>query len=217
MPSAWHWAKRRQRFPTHVPKTAAALESGFSTDYSYVCPGYYQLGEHRYHCHQRAGHWELSMPRALEQSCNPYFINLGERLGGEKLCAMAAKMGFGTAFTLADGIVSASGNLPDPAKMNDGELANISFGQGSLLATPLQIAHMTAVIAGGGASPMPTLYGGTTADGSVIVRDTPAESKRIISKSSAEALCHLMVRVVENGSGKKAACGYGGTGGKTSS
>ncbi|MEG1943325.1 MAG: penicillin-binding transpeptidase domain-containing protein, partial [Angelakisella sp.] len=41
--------------------------------------------------------------------------------------------------------------------------------------------------------------------------------KRVINKSSAEALCRLMVRVVENGSGKKAACGYGGTGGKTSS
>lgn len=196
---------------------AAALENGFTTDYDYICPGYYELGEQRYYCHQREGHWALAMPRALEQSCNPYFINLGQQLGAKKLCSMAVRMGFGAGATLADGINSVAGNLPEAEDVNTGELANLSFGQGSLMATPVQVAYMTAIIARGGSCPPPSLYLGTTADGSTVIGETPQEGVRVLSEQTAETLRELMVQVVENGSGKRAQYGYGGAGGKTSS
>ncbi|MEG1205294.1 MAG: penicillin-binding transpeptidase domain-containing protein [Angelakisella sp.] len=196
---------------------AAALEQGFTPAYTYVCPGYYQLGEQRYHCHQRAGHWELAMERALEQSCNPYFINLGQQLGAKRICTMAAKMGFGEPAKLAEGIASVGGNLPAAEDVSLGELANLSFGQGSLMATPVQVAHMTAIIGGGGSCPPPSLYRGTTVDGSVVTTQDAPSAPRVISENTAKTLQQLMVQVVEKGSGRRAQSGYGGAGGKTSS
>lgn len=197
---------------------ATALDAGYSTDYSYICPGYYQLGEQRYYCHNREGHWQLSMERAVGQSCNPYFVSLGQQLGARRLLETASAMGFGSSVKLAEGIVSASGSLPQyPEEVSSGELANLSFGQGTLTATPVQITRMTAIIAGGGLDIQPKLYRGSTTDGLTVIGQPEAPPQRIIKQSTAETLRELMVFVVENGSGKKAEPSYGSAGGKTGS
>lgn len=197
---------------------AAALETGYTTDYSYVCPGYYQLGEQRYYCHQRAGHWELAMERAVGQSCNPYFINLGQHLGAARVVTMASSLGFGHAATLAEGVTTVAGSLPDdPSLITDGELANLSFGQGTLTATPVQITQMVAIIAGGGGFLSPTLCRGITTDGFVTVPQPTTPASRVMSAKTAATLRGLMTFVVESGSGKNARPTYGGAGGKTGS
>lgn len=197
---------------------AAALEQGYTTDYTYVCPGYYQLDEQRYYCHQRSGHWELAMERAIGQSCNPYFINLGQRLGAVRLLEMARAMGFGEGMQLADGVTAAAGTLPDdPNRVTLGELSNLSFGQGTLTATPVQVTQMTAIIAGGGGYLRPTLYRGITTDGITIDAEEAEEKHQVISAGTAATLREMMIFAVENGSGKNAKPAYCSAGGKTGS
>lgn len=195
---------------------AAALEQGYSTGYTYECGGSYQLGEQKYHCHNRYGHGTLDMAGALAHSCNPYFINLGMQLGGSTLYNMAYAMGFGSPARLAEGVTASAGELPSPARLEGGALANFSFGQGEFTATPVQVAQMVAVIANGGHSVTPTVYLGSTPDGGNLLREgEPEPSRQVISPQTAATLREMMVGVVEEGSGANARPDRGGAGGKT--
>ncbi|MCI9508908.1 MAG: hypothetical protein HFF10_04085 [Angelakisella sp.] len=195
---------------------AAALEQGFSPYYSHQCQGYYQLGEQKYHCHYRYGHGELTMAEALEKSCNPYFINLGMQVGGEALCDMAYRMGFGSSAKLGEGVTAAAGVLPKGRDLWGGDLANFSFGQGEFTATPVQIAQMISAIANGGRFVSPTVYRGTTLNGGDLeLREEPAPGAQIIKPSTAAALQTMLIGVVERGSGTRARPDRGGAGGKT--
>lgn len=195
---------------------AAALEKGWSTGYTYECGGSYQLGEQKYHCHNRNGHGPLDMVGALERSCNPYFINLGMRLGGQELYNMAWAMGFGSPTRLGEGVTAAAGELPTAGQLEGGALANFSFGQGEFTATPVQVARMVAIIANGGHWVDPTVYLGTTQDGGDVDRDGVREpSRQVMSPGTAATLREMLIGVVEEGSGTNARPDRGGAGGKT--
>ncbi len=195
--------------------TAAALEQGYTVEHSYECPGYYQLNDVIYTCHKRDGHWLSDMWRGLGQSCNPYFIDLGLTLGAESVLNMATDFGFGSATKLADGIISDKGNLADVATITQGELANLSFGQGVLLATPVQITQMSAIIANGGYYVTPQLYYGETSNGVSFSPTTIPQGDRIITQATADTMHELMTYVVEVGSGREASSQYATTAGKT--
>lgn len=195
---------------------AAALEEGWSTDFAYQCGGFFQLGEQRFHCHNRYGHGTLDMTGALVHSCNPYFINLGTRLGGQTLYNMAYAMGFGSPSRLGEGVTAAAGELPAPSGLVGGSLANFSFGQGEFTATPVQLAQMISVIANGGHSVQPRVYLGRTLDGgNLLLDEEPEPSRQVISPRTAATLRQMMIAVVEEGSGANARPDRGGAGGKT--
>ncbi len=195
---------------------AAALDTGYTTDYSYICSGRYQLLDTSYACHVTTGHWEISMWRAVQQSCNPYFINLGLALGTDTVCRYASSFGFGTGSLLAPSVISATGNLPPANTITQGELANISFGQGKLLATPVQITQLSAIIANGGQFVAPTITKGITLDGVTVAEEQPTyEPYQVISLATARTLQELMISVVDVGSGHQAVPTTGGAGGKT--
>ena len=148
----------------------------------------FRSGEQKYHCHYRYGHGELTMAEALEKSCNPYFINLGMQVGGEALCDMAYRMGFGSSAKLGEGVTAAAGVLPKGRDLWGGDLANFSFGQGEFTATPVQIAQMISAIANGGRFVSPTVYRGTTLNGGDLeLREEPAPGAQIIKPSTAAA------------------------------
>ncbi len=195
---------------------AAALEMGYSTGYSYECDGCYELEDQNFHCHNRYGHGWLDMAGALRRSCNPYFINLGLHVGGQAIYNMAYAMGFGSASRLGSGVTSAAGELPEISQLTGGELANFSFGQGKLTATPVQVAQMVASVANGGMSVSPTVYLGTTRDGGSVLRDgETVPSRRVMSEATAATLREMLIGVVEEGSGGNARPDRGGAGGKT--
>ncbi len=136
----------------------AALEAGVSPNVSYSCNGVFTLGNMHLRCSSTYGHGEnLSLRYAIEQSCNPFFCSLGTHIGIETIDAFAAKMGFGrrTGIPL-DG--EREGLLPTPEWKSRvrhdgwraGDTANLSIGQGLLLATPLQVAMYAAALANGG-------------------------------------------------------------------
>lgn len=196
---------------------AAALENGVELPEDYCCEGYYRLGDHSYFCHERNGHGTVELQQAMQLSCNPYFVELGQRVGAQALLRMAQRMGFGAGAQLAEGVRSAAGSLPTLSQTTPGELANLSFGQGRLTATPVQVAAMLAAVANGGCAVQPTLLAGRTFDGKTLHSDPTGEPIRIMSEETAETLRALLVSVVEEGTGYRAANRYCGSGGKTAS
>ena len=196
---------------------AAALENGVEPPADYCCEGYYRLGDHAYFCHERSGHGTVNLQQAMEESCNPYFVELGQQTGAESLLRMAQRMGFGSRCRLAKGIYSAAGTLPSLEKTTDGELANLSFGQGQLTATPVQIAAMLAAVANGGCAVQPSLLAGKTFDSETLQAEPAGEPIRVVCEETAQTLRKLLVSTVENGTGFRAANRYCGSGGKTAS
>jgi penicillin-binding protein 2 len=146
-----------------IAVVATALEEGISPSLCYDCTGAYTLGETVMHCHRRDGHGVLKMEDALINSCNPYFINLGLQLDRNHLLRMANDLSFGKQYELAPGLYTQAGYLPD--SLSDGALANLSFGQGDLLATPVQLTQMISCIVNNGVTPIPTLIEGWKKEG----------------------------------------------------
>ncbi len=149
----------------------AALEAGVSPNISYSCNGVFTLGNMHLRCSSTYGHGDnLSLRYAIEQSCNPFFCSLGTHIGIETIDAFAAKMGFGRRTGIPLG-GEREGLLPTPEWKSRvrhdgwraGDTANLSIGQGLLLATPLQIAMYAAALANGGTLRRPRLVAGEAA------------------------------------------------------
>ena len=135
----------------------AALEAGaIGADETVFCNGGYKLGNRRFHCWRRGGHGHVALNAALEQSCDVYFYEIAKRVGIERIAAMARRLGFGSAADLEMPEIK-GGLIPDKAwKLANreeawlvGDTLNAGIGQGFVLATPLQLAVMTARIATG--------------------------------------------------------------------
>ena len=135
-----------------------ALESGVATaDTTFDCPGYFQLGSAIFHCWQKAGHGTLAMRKAIEQSCNAYFCQLGLRCTYDRIQRMGDAVGFGHKTGIEMGGESA-GLLPKKGRgWSGGDTCNASIGQGAVSVTPLQMAVFTASIANDGTVYRPRL------------------------------------------------------------
>lgn len=197
---------------------AAALEKGIPYDRAYECTGKVEIGDVEFNCHKLEGHGWMTMEEAVKHSCNTYFIQLGQETGAAAIRTMAAQMGFGNACQLAPDIFSQPGVLTPLEDLAGGELANFSFGQGKLTATPVQIASMVSAIANGGQAVTPRLVEGTTDDGLTLSQTFPAyATSPVMSPTTAAILQEFMVATVEVGSGINAQPISGGAGGKTAS
>ena len=197
--------------------SACAIENHMDT-IEYECTGSIQIDDVVFGCNNKTGHAVMTLESALEKSCNTYFINLGQQIGAEKLLDTAQKFGFGMETPLADGFHSKAGNLPTYASLkSSGSLANFSFGQGDLLATPLQIANMVACIANNGVYNQPKLIECLIDDnGGVRQVQTAGETqKEIMTQETAKKLQNIMYQTVENGTGKNAKPDNLSAGGKT--
>lgn len=199
--------------------SAAALSKDISTNFSYRCTGNLQLSDTTFNCHKKSGHGYLNMEYAFANSCNPYFIKLGTSVGKERLLSLSSAFGLGKEISLCDNISTASGNLPDSTQIiTAGDLANVSFGQGSLMATPVHIAKIISIIANGGYSVSPSLVvGNVDSDGKLIKQQKKSENLQIISSDIAKKIREFMVKTVKDGTGKLATPKHLGAGGKTAS
>ena len=193
---------------------ACALEGGME-DFVYQCSGGILINERTFACHNHSGHGEIGMEEAFGQSCNAYFIALGQLLGYDKIAEMAARFGYGEGIEVLGSMAAACGNFP--VKSSNMSLANLSIGQGELTASPLQVAIMTAVIANGGVLPNTHLYKGLYLNGKLKLDETDSGGARIISEEHAEKLRQYCVYTVEEGTGKYAKPIHGSAGGKTAS
>lgn len=143
----------------------AALEAGVvGTDFRVFCPGHYELGNHRFHCWKKGGHGSMNMHDAMKHSCDTYFYEVSRRVGVNRIAEMARRFGMGQR-TEIDLPGERPGLVPDEAwkrralkdVWHQGETLIVSIGQGYMLATPLQLAVMTARLVNGGHAVQPHL------------------------------------------------------------
>ncbi len=196
---------------------AAAIENDLDW-FTIECVGYTEINGHIYHCSNGIAHGTVNLNTALEQSCNCYFVALGQLLGGDVVSSYGSAFGFGEAVYLAGGLKSAAGNMPTSKTLQDlGQLANTSFGQGELLATPVQVAGMMNAIANEGVYITPSFIEGLLdpETGECVVSYYDPTITRIIDESTASALQKILIDVVEEGTATAAQPNEGGAGGKT--
>ena len=196
---------------------AAALESGIDEDFEYNCKGSVTHNGVTFRCHKESGHGMLNLEKALAYSCNTYFIALALETGAENIIETAEEFGFGNITEFAEGIVSASGYLPSADELDsDAAISNLAFGQGSLLATPVQICSMMAAIARDGVYIQPYLIEGTVdTDGNLTRISEYSEKRQIISSQNARKIRGYLDAVTEYGSGKRAVGRFVSVAGKT--
>jgi penicillin-binding protein 2 len=135
----------------------AALEDGLiGLDDTFTCRGFVEVSSRRFHCWSRGGHGTVDLVRSLRESCDVYYYELSQIVGIEKISAMARKLGLGMRHDVPLSGV-AEGLMPTKewkrevrsAEWLIGDTLNATIGQGYVLASPLQLAIMTARIAAG--------------------------------------------------------------------
>jgi cell division protein FtsI/penicillin-binding protein 2 len=202
-----------------IVTAAAALEKGVSKDTVYNCEGKIQVGDTTFHCHNRLGHGLLTMTNAFAKSCNSYFIQLMNQNGGDALWRLAYRLEFNSKLTLCDGLSTEIGTLPDlQALQSPAVLANFSFGQGELTATPLHIAQLICTVVNDGKLVIPKIVKGyVDQEGNVNeISFSPAAGQQVFSGETASRLRDMMQAVVtEEGTGFSGKPLYGDAGAKT--
>ncbi|MEL6550087.1 MAG: penicillin-binding protein 2 [Pseudomonadota bacterium] len=135
----------------------AALEAGVVGQSETVfCGGATNVGGQRFHCWKRGGHGRVDLMKSLRESCDLYYYDIAQRVGIDKMAEMARTFGIGVRHDIPMSAV-AEGLAPDKewkrrvrdAEWRVGDTVNASIGQGYVLASPLQLAIMTARIATG--------------------------------------------------------------------
>ena len=198
--------------------TAAAAMESLGREYcltrKYTCEGAVDVYGQIFRCHLRAGHGELDMFDAMRESCNPWFIGLGLETGGEQLLSTAQNLGFGETMMLTGDITASGGSLPSIDSLQaPAAVANLSFGQGELTASPVQIARMTAAVVNGGKLVSPTVVLGTTEDGNTLQADALPVSRQAIPEEIAAQLKVMLSYAVmsdDSSGGKPALVTAGG-------
>ena len=206
---------------------AAGLRHGVITEGTYVnCPYSVRIGGHEFKNHNKFS-GSINCVTALVLSNNPFMYQIAAtrepRIGAARLCEVARRFGYGSTTGLP--LPDKAGNVPTEAWMHRnygrgfmaGDAANLSIGQGALLATPLQVAHAVAGIANGEYLPKLQLVRQVLdKDGNVVYQFTPAAQSNLQDMSSALAVVRKgMKAVVNGGTGRRAALSYTTNAGKT--
>ncbi len=187
-----------------------------AVDMTFCCTGSVNYGGRAFRCINGTAHGELNLSGATAVSCNGYFIRLADRLGAPGLLAMARKFGFGQRIALTGELASEAGQLPNLQDLSaPAALANFSFGQGELLATPLQVASMVQTIANDGVRVVPRLAEYTIDENGTPADPLSATRETVISPRAAALVRSYMIEAVQTGTAYAACPQTGGAGAKT--
>jgi len=135
----------------------AAYEEGLiEPEETVFCGGYVEVSGNRFHCWKPGGHGNINLHESLKQSCDTFYYEICQRVGIEKISEMAKRFGLGMQHEIPLSAVAA-GLAPDRdwkmrvrgTQWRVGDTVNVSIGQGDVLASPLQLAVMTARLATG--------------------------------------------------------------------
>ncbi len=193
--------------PGSVFKTvtgSAAQEEGLvNEDSSFSCPGYIVIAGNRYDCHDTGGHGTQNLSNIYENSCNPAFIEIGQRLGVNKFYQYFKAYGM-TEKTGVDLPGEATSLFYTDQNMGPVELASESFGQ-TFQITPMQMITAMCAIANGGNLVKPHLLKEVTdANGNIVQAEEVTVRRQVISKETSQSMCKMLRSTVETGSGKNA-------------
>ena len=204
--------------PGSVFKTfmaSAVLEEGVATlDTTYNCTGAIQVDKYTMHCHYHPGHGLQTLTQGLENSCNPFFITLGQKLGVHNYYKYFNGFGF-TEKTGIDVPGEASPQYYEEDEYGIVELSSASFGQTNSL-TPIQVCTGLCAIANGGKLLTPYVVSEITDEnGNTVSKTQTNVVRQVISEETSKEVCQMMQSVVDNGTGKNAYVAGYRVGGKT--
>lgn len=178
-------------------------------------PGYASVGGAKLRCWKRGGHGSQTFLEVVQNSCNPGFVELGERLGTSTLFNYIKKFGFGEK-TGIDLQGEGKGILFSEERVGPVELATTAFGQGVSVTPIQQVAAVSAAVNGG------ILYTPYIAKewidpitGEVVSETTPKAKRRVISEETSKEIRYALESVVAQGTGKGAFADGFRVGGKT--
>ena len=195
---------------------AAALEEGLvNKNSTFNCTGSVKVGKWTIHCSKKAGHGLQSLEVAVGNSCNPAFINIGQRLGGEKFYEYMQAFGL-TEPTGVDMIGETKGIVSKTSLMNDAaSLASYSFGQ-TFNVTPLELIRAQAACINGGYLYTPyVVEQELDGDGNVVYQHDVAPVRQVISEETSATVRECLEYVVASGTGRNGQVAGYRIGGKT--
>ncbi len=198
---------------------AAALEEDIVDNVDskiYNCTSHTSVANITYHCANYKAHGSQSMTQGLMNSCNTFFITLGQKLGVEKYYKYFEAFGF-TERTGIDLANEAYSVVHKKDKMSKVDLASTSFGQGFRI-SPIQLITATCAIANGGDLMVPYLVGSVVdREGNIISETEPTVKRKVISEETAKKVTQMMTAVVDDGTGRNAKIDGYAVAGKTAS
>ncbi|GEN82114.1 stage V sporulation protein D [Sporosarcina luteola] len=184
---------------------AAGLEEGVVDLHNdhFNDPGYTMVANARLRCWKREGHGHQSFLEVVENSCNPGFIEIGQRLGGDRLNKYIRDFGFGE--STGSGIAGeAKGILFSKEAFGPVEQATTAFGQG-ISVTPIQQVQAVAAAINGGNLYRPYIVKEIKNDkGETLQSFEPEIKRRVISEETSAQVREALESVVANGSGRNA-------------
>ncbi len=187
---------------------AAAVEEGVAnTNYTYTCTGAIQVADNRINCHRHEGHGTQTFAEGLMNSCNPFFITLGQELGTERFYKYFEAFGF----TETSGV-----DLPAEAKptadvtyhskenMGIAQLSSSAFGQ-TFQVSAIQMITAVSAVANGGKLMKPYVVAKKLdQDGNTVYETTPTVKRQVVSESTSKTVLAMMEKVVSEGTGRNA-------------
>lgn len=205
----------------------AALNDGVVAEFSEVyCPAAIKIGKHTFKNWSKNPEGNINVKRALARSCNTWFYQVGIDVGPSSFLGLSRRLGMGKKSGLPL-IGETSGLIPtnewmlknERRRILDGDTANMSIGQGSLLASPLQVAQMMAGIGNGGALPKLSLVSQVQDTRGRVVKSIVPERRNWlgVDRIAVEIVREGMQDVVEKGygTGKSGRLSYTSLAGKT--
>lgn len=200
-------------FKTFVA-SAALEENVVNLNTTYNCTGSIQVDKYKMKCHYHPGHGMQTLTQGLENSCNPFFITIGQKLGVHNYFKYFDAFGF-TQKTNIDLPGEASPQYYKEDQYGIVELSSASFGQTNSL-TPIQVCTGLCAIANGGKLLQPYLVSSIAdANGKTVKKTQTKEIRQVISADTSEKVRKMMKSVVDNGTGKNGYVAGYSVGGKT--
>lgn len=171
-------------------------------EYSFNCPGYYQIGESKIRCYHGTSHGTVSFTKSFAKSCNSSFAKIGLGLDKDSFSKTLEDLLFGRELPLTLNYSKSSVKISEDMSVD--EMMQTSIGQGKTQITPIHLNMITCAIANGGILMKPYVVDRVENDEGTVVKSFQAFSYgRLIEESEAKALSDLLIAVVESGSASK--------------
>lgn len=191
-----------------ITGSAALEENAINLNTTFTCNHTYKVADWDFHCWSAGSHGTLDFQRAMTVSCNPYFIQVGQALGGTKFCEYFKAFGF-TEKTGIDLPGEADSIYVSAENMGPVELASSAFGQTSKI-TPIQMITAYAAVVNGGYLLQPHVVSKIVdANGNVVKNEETRVVRQVISEETSSEMRTVLENVVSgNGGGNAYIKGY---------
>ncbi len=187
---------------------AAGIEEGIvDLNSTYTCGGAIQVADNRIRCHNHAGHGTQTLTQGLMNSCNPFFITIGQKLGTERFYKYFEAFGFTDQTNIdlpAEAEPVAGLTYHSEENMGISQLSSCSFGQTFQVSAIQMITAVSAVANGGKLMEPYVVSKKIDEDGNTLYEASPQVKRQVVSESTSKTVISMMEQVVADGTGRNA-------------